>query len=143
MTTKPNEHATESRPGPTVGVAQAADGGRHEGVRIIGEDGDDGRKAFYINIEALPGKEEQVVKMLRDILGFVEGEPATGPWFGVRFSRSTFGVFEAFPSISGREAHEAGGGGDIFRDVERMNEILARPAQVYKLDVLMLKTSIS
>lgn len=65
------------------------------------------------------------MQMLRDIYGCVMDEPATGPWFGVRYSKTTFGIFEAFPDIRGRDAHVAGGDRDIFRDNARMNEILA------------------
>jgi hypothetical protein len=111
----------------------------HQGVVMIGEDGEDGPKAFYILIEALPGKSEEVLQMLRDIRGCVEDEPATGPWYAVRHSETTFAIFEAFPNIAGRNAHVAGGGGDIFRDVARMNKLLARPAHVQKVDVLLGK----
>ena len=89
--------------------------------------------------KALPGKGDEVVQMLRDILACVEDEPATGPWYGVRYSETTFGIFETFPSIVGRQAHVDGGGGDIFRDFERMNAILASPAHVRKMDVLLSK----
>lgn len=77
--------------------------------------------------------------MLRDILACVEEEPATGPWYGVQFSETIFGIFETFPDIAGRQAHVDGGVGDIFRDVERMNAILAQPAHVQKVDVLLSK----
>ncbi len=56
----------------------------------------------------------------------------------VRTSISTPG-FEVFPDIAGRDAHVVGGGGDIFRDNARMNEILAQPAHVYRVDVLLRK----
>ena len=111
----------------------------HRGVVMTGTDGAEGPKAFYIHIEALPGKGDEVVQMLRDILTCVEDEPATGPWYGVRYSETTFGIFETFPSIAGRQAHVGGGGGDIFRDLERMNAVLASPAHVRKLDVLLSK----
>jgi len=111
----------------------------HQGVKMTGSDGSDGPKAFYIEIEARPGKESDVVQMLRDILSCVEYEPATGPWFAVRHSKTKFAIFEAFPDIAGRQAHVNGGGGDIFRDVRRMNEILAQPAHVQKVDVLFSK----
>lgn len=114
----------------------------HRGVVVTGENGDDGHKAFYIHIEAKPGKENEVVQMLHDIYGCVLGEPATGPWFAVRYSPTTFGIFEAFPNIAGRDTHVAGGGGDIFRDNARMNEILVYPAHVYRLDVLLNKPEI-
>ncbi|WP_440465859.1 putative quinol monooxygenase [Pseudomonas sp. YH-1] len=126
-------------PGPVRGNEYSSGGQLHRGVEVLGENGDEGPKAFYIHIEARPGKEEAVIQMLRDIHGCVLGEPATGPWFGVRYSATTFGIFEAFPSIAGRDAHVAGGGGDIFRDRSRMNEILAYPAQVHRVDVLLVK----
>jgi quinol monooxygenase YgiN len=112
---------------------------RHRGVIMTGSDGADGPKAFFIEIEALPGKEEDVEQMLRDIRAAVENEPATGPWFAVRRSATSFAIFEAFPDIAGRQAHVDGAGGDIFRDVERMNAILAKPAHVQKVDVLLSK----
>lgn len=111
----------------------------HQGVRMTGEDGPDGPKAFYIQIEARPGRADEVEQMLRDIRACVEDEPGTGPWYAVRHSKNVFAIFEAFPSIADRNAHIAGGGGDIFRDVERMNAILDRPAHVQKVDILTSK----
>lgn len=111
----------------------------HRGVEVSGQNGKEGRKAFYIHIEALPGKENKVIRMLQDILGCVREEPATGPWYAVRYSPTAFGIFEVFPDRAGRQAHVEGGGGDMFRDVQRMNAILARPAHVHRLDVLMGK----
>ncbi|MGI5229043.1 putative quinol monooxygenase [Actinoallomurus sp. CA-142502] len=111
----------------------------HRGVVMTGDDGEDGTKAFYILIEARPGKSDEVRAMLADILGCVDGEPATGPWYAVQHSPTTFAIFEVFPNLAGLQAHVEGGGGDIFRDVERMNDILAVPAHVQKVDVLMSK----
>jgi hypothetical protein len=111
----------------------------HAGVKMTGADGADGPKAFYILIEARPGTEDEVMRMLRDIHACVEGEPTTGPWFAIRHSRTTFAIFKDFPDTAGRNAHVAGRGGDIFRDVERMNAILARPAHVQKVDILLSK----
>jgi quinol monooxygenase YgiN len=76
---------------------------------MTGVDGADGPKAFYILIEARPGKEDEVMQMLRDVHACVENEPETGPWFAVRHSLTTFAIFEAFPDIAGRDAHVAGG----------------------------------
>ena len=137
--TKSSGVATTPSPGPTPDPAPSPGEHPHRGVRVSGRDGAEGPKAFYIHIEALPGKEDQVVRMLEDILGCVEEEPATGPWYAVRYSQTTFGIFEVFPGLAGRQAHVEGGGGDIFRDVERMNALLAYPAHVHRLDVLMSK----
>ena len=127
------------RPGPIPHPFPAQLTRPHRGVEVLGDHGEEGRKAFYIHIEALPGMESEVVRMLEDILNCVQDEPATGPWYAVRYSQSTFGIFEVFPDLAGRQAHVDGGGGDIFRDVERMNAILAYPAQVYRVDVLLGK----
>ena len=135
--THPDDLATVPGPNPLPG--QGLDGQPHRGVVVTGENGEDGPKAFYIHIEARPHKEAEVIQMLKDIYGCVLGEPATGPWFGVRYSTTTFGIFEAFPDTAGRNAHVAGGGGDIFRDNARMNDTLAYPAQVYRVDVLFSK----
>ena len=75
--------------------------------------------------------------------GSAEDEPATGPWYGVRYSQTTFGIFEAFPNLAGRQAHVDGGGGDIFRDIERLNRILAYPAQINRVDILFSKEVIA
>jgi quinol monooxygenase YgiN len=117
----------------TNGAAQ------HEGVKMTGKDGADGPKAFLIHIEAKPGKEQEVVRMLADIRECVEAEPATGPWYAVQLSATSFAIYEAFPDIAGRNAHVAGAGGDIFRDLERMNAILSKPAHVQKVDILFAK----
>ncbi|MBL7251470.1 putative quinol monooxygenase [Alloalcanivorax marinus] len=130
---------TPRQPGPTPEPAVTDLARPHRGVEVSGEDGQEGRKAFYIHIEALPGKEQEVLRMLEDILGCVREEPATGPWYAVRYSQRVFGIFEVFPDRAGRQAHVEGGGGDIFRDLQRMNAILARPAHVHRLDVLMSK----
>ena len=115
----------------------------HRGVQVLGEQGLEGRKGLFIQIEARSGQEEAVVQMLQDIRTCVEAEPATGPWFAVRFSQTSFGIFEAFPDLAGRQAHVEGGGGDLFRDVARMNAILADAAQVHRVDVLMSKDHFS
>jgi len=131
--------ALNASPGPVPHPSTSTDSGRHAGVVMTGDDGEDGTKAFYIHIEARTDTAAEVRQMLSEILGCVEGEPATGPWYGVQYAPTTFGVFEVFPNLAGRRAHVEGGGGDIFRDIERMNALLASPAHVYKLDVLMSK----
>lgn len=115
----------------------------HEGRRVLGEQGVEGRKAFFIQLDARLGQEDAVLQMLRDIRACVEDEPATGPWFAVRFSQTRFAIFEAFPDLAGRQAHVDGGGGDIFRDVARLNAILANAAKVHRVDVLMSKDTFS
>ncbi len=121
-------------PGPDPQPGQPLNGQPHRGVVVTGENGDDGPKAFYIHIEARPGKEAEVIRMLQDIYGCVLGEPSTGPWFGVRYSTTKFGIFEAFPDIAGRDAHVAGGGGDILRPRENPETSHLRNAVDIRVD---------
>lgn len=105
------EHASNPRstdPGPNPRKHTQLD--THPGWARSGRDNTPGRKAYYINLEAKPGKGDQVERFLRDILAGVEQEPSTGPWFGCRFSGTTFGIFEAFPDTAARNAYDIGPG---------------------------------
>ena len=103
---------------------------------MSGVDNTPGRKAFFIHLEARPGKEEQLASFLRDINEGVNKEPGTGPWFGTRFSKSTFCIFEAFPDAEARQAHVEGPGGANFLREDFLKDVLAYPARVHRLDVL-------
>lgn len=63
---------------------------------------------LLVRLEAKPGKEQEVAKLLENGLQMVEEEPATVAWFAVRFGVTTFGIFDAFPDDAGRQAHLAG-----------------------------------
>jgi transposase len=57
-----------------------------------------------------------VEQFLRDIPAGVEKEPGTGPWFGCRFSDTTFRIFEAFPDTAARNAISAYATQEQLRD---------------------------
>ena len=137
--TDPARDSMQSTPDEATLNSPSTEQSGHSGVIMTGAEGETDPKAFFIEIEALPGHEDDVMQMLRDILACVNDEPATGPWYAVRRSQLKFAIFEVFPDSDGRQAHVDGGGGDIFRDVERMNCILASPAHVQKVDVLLSK----
>lgn len=108
----------------------------HPGFVVHGVDDTPGEKAYFIQLEAKPGKEEQLASFLRDINTGVNKEPLTGPWFGLRYSKTTFAIFEAFPHAQGRHDHDAGPGGTNFFRVDFLKDVLAYPAQIYRLDLL-------
>jgi hypothetical protein len=139
LSNSPEDRST--MPGPEPIPTREVITSRHRGVVKTGLDGEEGEKAFYIHIEARPGKENEVEKMLADILDVVNEEATTGPWFGFRYSQTAFGIVEMFANIAGRDIHTRGGGGDIFRDLDQLNDILAYPAHIYRLDVLLSKKS--
>ncbi len=93
--------------------------------------------ALFVRLEAKPGKEEGVAEFLRGALPVVQGEPATTAWFAIRMGPSAFGVFDAFPDESGRQAHLAGQVAAALK--EKGAELFAQAPDIQKIDVLAAK----
>jgi quinol monooxygenase YgiN len=60
---------------------------------------------LLVRIEALPGRERDVVDFLQHGLVLVEDEPGTVRWFALRLGPTSFGIYDAFRDDSGRQAH--------------------------------------
>lgn len=93
--------------------------------------------ALLVMLEAKPGKELELANFLSGALPLVQAEPATTAWFAIRFGPSTFGIFDAFPNESGREAHLAGQVAAAL--MAAASELLAEPPVIEKIDVLAAK----
>ena len=61
--------------------------------------------ALYVQLEAKPGKEQEVANFLSSARAMVSDEPDTTAWFAIRMGPRMFGIFDAFASERGREAH--------------------------------------
>src|SRR3984893_18102246 len=61
--------------------------------------------SLYVRLEAKPGKEQEVADFLVSALPLVNQEPETTAWFALRMSPNVFGIFDAFASEQGRDAH--------------------------------------
>jgi quinol monooxygenase YgiN len=64
--------------------------------------------ALYVQLEAKPGKEQEVASFLSSARTMVNDEPDTTAWFAIRMGPRTFGIFDAFANERGREAHLQG-----------------------------------
>ena len=93
--------------------------------------------ALLVRLEAKPGKENEVESFLKSGLAIVEEEPDTTAWFAIRLSKSTFGIFDAFPDESGRQAHLSGRVAAAL--MAKASELLAQPPAIEKVDVLAAK----
>jgi quinol monooxygenase YgiN len=93
--------------------------------------------ALLARLEAKPGKEADVESFLRDGLSLVQEEPATTAWFAIRMGPSTFGIFDAFPDESGRQAHLSGRVAAAL--AEKASELFAQPPTIERVDVLAAK----
>ncbi len=67
----------------------------------------------------------------------MQEEPATAAWFAIRMGPGTFGIFDAFPDESGRQAHLSGRVAAAL--MAKAGELLAKPPQIERVDVLAAK----
>lgn len=93
--------------------------------------------ALFVKLEAKPGKEADVESFLLSGLPLVEQEPATTAWFAIRLGPSTFGIFDAFPDETGRQAHLSGKVAAAL--MEKAGELFSTPPSIEKADVLAAK----
>jgi quinol monooxygenase YgiN len=93
--------------------------------------------ALFVRLEVKPGKEAEVESFLKSGLALVEEEPATTAWFAIRMGPSTFGIFDAFPDDSGRQAHLTGKVAAAL--MAKASDLLAQPPAIEKVDVLAAK----
>ena len=95
------------------------------------------RVALLVRLEAKPGKEKDVESFLRGGLSVVQEEPETVAWFAIRLGPSTFGIFDAFPDESGRQAHLSGQVAAAL--MARASELFSQPPVIEKVEVLAVK----
>jgi quinol monooxygenase YgiN len=92
---------------------------------------------LWVRLEAKPEQEGELEAFLRSGLTFVQAEPATTVWFGVRLGPSTFAIFDAFADEQGRSAHLAGRVAAALG--EHGPRLLAAPPTIERVDVLAAK----
>lgn len=88
-------------------------------------------------VEAKPGKEAEVERFLQSGLAIVEGEPETIVWFALRFGASSFGIFDAFPDDTGRQAHLAGRLAAAL--MQQAPDLFVQPPTIEQVDLLASK----
>jgi quinol monooxygenase YgiN len=94
-------------------------------------------RGLLVRLDVQSGKDSEVEGFLRGTLPVVEKEPATPAWFAVRFGRSEYGIFDAFPDEAAREAHLAG---PVAKMLMAQSDILfTSPPHIERLDVLAYK----
>ena len=90
--------------------------------------------SLYVQLEAKPGKEQEVADFLISALPLVNAEPETTAWFALRMGPNVFGIFDAFPSEAGRDAHL---NGEVAKALmAKASDLFAKPPEIQKVDVL-------
>ena len=90
--------------------------------------------SLYVELNAKPGKEDELASFLASAQSLVAAESGTVTWFAVRYDRSTFAIFDAFNDEAGRTAHLRGQVAAAL--LARADELLATAPQIRKADVL-------
>jgi quinol monooxygenase YgiN len=93
--------------------------------------------ALLVRLEAKPGKEAEVASFLQGGLAVVQAEPATVAWFAIRLGPTTFGIFDAFPDDSARQAHLSGRVAAAL--MAKASELLAQPPVIEQVEVIAAK----
>ena len=92
---------------------------------------------LFVRLEAKPGKETELAKLLSGALPLAQAETATTAWFAVRFGPSTFGIFDVFQDEKGRQAHLSGQIAAAL--MAKAPELLAGTPNIEKIDVMAAK----
>jgi quinol monooxygenase YgiN len=92
---------------------------------------------LLVRLAAQPGKELELEQFLRSALPLVENEPGTTAWFALKFGPFSFGIFDAFPHDTARQAHLAGRVAAGL--MARAADLLAAPPDIEQVDTLASK----
>ena len=92
---------------------------------------------LFVRLEAREGKEGDVEELLSSAIDLVNEEAGTTVWFAVRFSPSSFAIFDAFESSDAREDHL--GGQVAAALMGRADELFKHKPVIEMADVLAAK----
>jgi quinol monooxygenase YgiN len=90
--------------------------------------------ALFVELKAKAGKEDTLADFLASARELAVAEKATVTWFAVRFDAHTFGIFDAFETESGRDAHLQGPIAAAL--MKHAPELLAETPQIRRAEVL-------
>ncbi|MFD8414883.1 putative quinol monooxygenase [Streptomyces sp. NPDC059650] len=97
------------------------------------------RIGLLARIEAKPEHVREVEELLTGALALAREEAGTTVWFALRLGTTTFGIFDAFATEEGRQAHLQGKIAAAL--MERAPELLAEAPEILPVDVLAAKLS--
>jgi quinol monooxygenase YgiN len=93
--------------------------------------------ALYVQLEAKPGKEQEVENFLRSGLSIVQQEPGTKTWYAIKMGPSSYGIFDTFEDEAGRDAHLNGKVAAALK--EKAADLFAKPPRIDKIELIAAK----
>jgi quinol monooxygenase YgiN len=89
---------------------------------------------LVVRLEPKHDKRDEVADLLRSARPLVQQENGTTAWFAVQFSRSEYGIFDAFPAEADRDAHLSGAVASAL--LAKAGELLSEPPNIQKVSIL-------
>jgi quinol monooxygenase YgiN len=93
--------------------------------------------ALFARFEAKPGRQAAVEEFLQAGLALANQEAATPIWFALKLSETVYGVFDAFETEAGRQAHLSGPIAQAL--MAKSDELFVRQPSIEPIEVLGLK----
>lgn len=88
-------------------------------------------------LHAKPGKEDELAAFLEGALPLAQAEAETTAWFATRIDDATYGIFDVFPGLEGRQAHLDGPIASAL--MAKADELLSSPPDIKPIEVLAAK----
>lgn len=93
--------------------------------------------AIWADLEAKPGKEQELERFLMAAQTLAENEPGTTTWYALKIGPSRYGIFDTFADEEGRNAHLTG---EIAKALfAKAKELLASDPKIEKPEILAVK----
>lgn len=93
--------------------------------------------AIWAQLEAKPGKEQEVEAFLKSAQPLAEKETGTTTWFALKIGPSKYGIFDTFADENARNTHL---NGDIAKALfARAKELFAKEPEIAKPEILASK----
>lgn len=93
--------------------------------------------ALLARMKAKSSQVSETEQFLQSALPLVRAEPATAVWFALRFGRGEYGIFDAFASEEGRQAHLEGRVASAL--MAQTPQLLDQSPEIAGVDVLASK----
>ena len=93
--------------------------------------------ALWAQLEAKPGKENEVEQFLKSAQPLAEREAATISWYAIKMGPGKYGIFDTFADENGRNAHL---NGEIAKALfAKAKDLFSKPPEVAKPEILAAK----
>src|SRR5437879_850288 len=97
-----------------------------------------GKLAIWAQLEAKPGKENEVEQFLTSAQPLAERESGTLSWYAIKMGPTTYGIFDTFADENGRNAHL---NGDIAKALfAKAKDLFSKPPEIAKPEILAAKS---